>query len=440
MLTIKNIFLFVFTISLISCEMDLANPNAATEQDVKNTKDGLFALAIGIRQVYSVTALQPTIFTPSITTRETAAVTTFANLEQLEFGGSTLSGENGYVNRMFNGLMRAKGMSEDLIESVPNVDLAEGTVSGLTAYGHLFRAMCLGYLSHNYTHVALENSLNNDAVFVERDVALQEAVSLLSSAVSLLETTPPSDDFTTNVNPNIDLLNTCRLFLARYQLSLGLNSEAIATANSINQSSASFFTYDAQNQNPVFDGFFEGTVEYAPRDNFGLPGSLAPDANDQRIDFFLSASDATSLSNFPIEIIAAPFSATAEVALPVYRPGEVELIKAEAYARQNDISNAEAALNKVRKKTAAQSPIGLGAGLNNNYTSNGNQTALLNEIYKNRRIELYMTGLSLEDSRRFNRPEPPLQSDLSTERNRNFYPFPLDERQNNENTPANPEI
>ena len=48
-----------------------------------------------------------------------------------------------------------------------------------------------------------------------------------------------------------------------------------------------------------------------------------------------------------------------------------------------------------------------------------------------------MTGMKLEDSRRFNRPGP---NDAGSERSRNFYPYPTVERDNNANTPADPAI
>jgi hypothetical protein len=41
-----------------------------------------------------------------------------------------------------------------------------------------------------------------------------------------------------------------------------------------------------------------------------------------------------------------------------------------------------------------------------------------------------MSGLKLEDMRRFGRPE--------AERKRNFFPYPFSERDNNPNTPDDP--
>ena len=83
-------------------------------------------------------------------------------------------------------------------------------------------------------------------------------------------------------------------------------------------------------------------------------------------------------------------------------------------------------------------PFGVDANLP---AYNGAQTqgAILQEICRNRRLELFLTGLSLEDSRRFGQPEPPNPASFDSY-NRNFYPYPQTERDNNPNTLANPSI
>jgi hypothetical protein len=77
---------------------------------------------------------------------------------------------------------------------------------------------------------------------------------------------------------------------------------------------------------------------------------------------------------------------------------------------------------------------GVGANLPA-YNGANTQTAILEEIYRNRCIELFMTGLKLEDSRRFGRPG---FGQANAERTRNFYPYPVTERNSNPNTPDNP--
>jgi hypothetical protein len=110
------------------------------------------------------------------------------------------------------------------------------------------------------------------------------------------------------------------------------------------------------------------------------------------------------------------------------------LIRAEAHVRLHEFGSAVAEIDSIRTKTAAQDPLGLGADLPS-YSGAETEEALLTEIYRQRAAELYLQGLRLEDSRRLGRPGPPASLE---ERNRNYYPYPDQERRNNPNTPANP--
>ena len=107
------------------------------------------------------------------------------------------------------------------------------------------------------------------------------------------------------------------------------------------------------------------------------------------------------------------------------------LTKAEAYARANppDLTNALIELNKVITKKAANDPFGVGADLPP-IVGPLTQAALLAEIYRQRSIELFMSGLRLEDTRRFGRP--------ASEKRRDLLPYPFLERDNNPNTPTDP--
>ena len=61
--------------------------------------------------------------------------------------------------------------------------------------------------------------------------------------------------------------------------------------------------------------------------------------------------------------------------------------------------------------------------------------AVLDEIFRQRRAELFLHGTGWEDSRRLGQPGP---SANMFERNRDFYPYADQERLNNPNTPADP--
>jgi len=71
------------------------------------------------------------------------------------------------------------------------------------------------------------------------------------------------------------------------------------------------------------------------------------------------------------------------------------------------------------------------------YSGPQTQADVLAAIYANRCMEMMMSGLRLGDSKRFNRAGP---NDADPERNRNWYPYPFSERDNNPNTPPDPEI
>jgi hypothetical protein len=137
------------------------------------------------------------------------------------------------------------------------------------------------------------------------------------------------------------------------------------------------------------------------------------------------------------------FFATSTSAIPIYLPGEMLLNKAEAYARQdvlsNQLSNAVTQLNLVRQKN--NDPLGVNANLGAWAGDGNSQADILEEIYKNRSIEMFLSGMRLEDSRRIHPNfQVPQESNTTNERNRNFYPFPTIERENNPNTPQDPDI
>ena len=57
-------------LGLAACSLDLVNPNAATDAQTLTTREGVLALSVGLRQLYSGPALEPIIITTGTTTRE----------------------------------------------------------------------------------------------------------------------------------------------------------------------------------------------------------------------------------------------------------------------------------------------------------------------------------------------------------------------------------
>ena len=115
----------------------------------------------------------------------------------------------------------------------------------------------------------------------------------------------------------------------------------------------------------------------------GLLGSLQPDLADKRVPFYMVLSG-SSASRF----LMKGFAANTTSVYPIYYPGEMTLIKAEAYARQTvpDLVNALIELNKIVTKKAINDPLGIGADLPM-MVGPFTQAQLLDQIYRHRSIK-----------------------------------------------------
>jgi len=433
------VFLFITAILLTACEKDFNNINKPAEDQVLTTKEGLLATSIGMTQHFATSTLAPIVEIPALTTRELGNLSTFLTPTELVAGGTALPEDNAGTTRLWSRLLRDKGVAESILANVDAVNMEAGTKSGLKAYAKFFKAMTLGYLIQSFEQTPINNQVDGQAVFSDRASVLAECISLLNEAKAVISTTPMSDEFLGTLS-NMDLPNMINAFLARYHLMAGNYNEAITAANAVDLSSKSEWVYDGTaNQNPVWNFAVNDEPDTKPQDNFGLLGAYIPEVGDGRIAFYLDPLDVVSehCGVHPVENLLG-FFATSNSSIPVYLPGEMLLIKAEAYAMTN-LADAIAPLNAIREKT--DDVYGVNAGLGP-WTGNvTDQTAVLNEIYKNRSIELFMTGMRLEDSRRIHHAFVPSNDiDCTSQRNRNFYPYPYEEKANNSNCPADPAI
>ena len=364
---IKAIALLMTVLAVSSCETDFDNPNAATDAQVFSSREGILAATIGMQQLYSTTGLRWIVETPAVTTREAG-----------------------------------------IAKNAPDLNINDGTKSGLVAYANLFKAMAIGSMAQNYEQVIVAISQDGDAAFVSRTEAYNTAVALLNEAQNLIAANPISEEFSSEIlRGNIDLENTLQAMSARYNLFAGNYDAAISAASSVDESSTSVFTYDSQNLNPVWSRVFQnGVPNFKPRDSFGLPDSFSIDPADGRVDFYLVPLDEMNINQLPIEDLAGFFDEESGTeSIPVYLPDEMNLIIAEANLRKTsaDITAAVTAINNVR--TDNDDVFGVNANISA-YAGDTSVDALLDEVYLNRRLELFLTGTSLEDSRRFERPEP----------------------------------
>lgn len=414
------------------CDFDVTNPNSATEEEVATTAAGLKAVAVGMQRSYASSVVETAIVYQGVTAREVVVNNTYYNQEVLELGGPTMSGAAGDIGGSFGRPITILRMSGLILDNADRITMNPGTRSGLVALAHLYRAMALGMLATAFEQAPLELDIDEQALFVPRQEVLAAALQHLQDAETTLNAQAVSAEFTSTVlGTGFDILNVLRLHRARFQLMSGKYAEALAAANTVTPTSVSYFRYDDTYRNPVYRQIVE-TKEYGARDGMGPPANVEP--GDKRLAFFLTADAAVSKPDkHPMDKLTG-FFGSAGAPIPVYRPGEIALIRAEAYLRINNLSAAVAEIDNIRTKKAAQDPLGLGADLPA-YSGPVTTAALETEIFRQRAAELYLAGTRWEDSRRLSQPGPPNSLNL---RNRNFYPYPDQERLNNPNTPANP--
>lgn len=427
------------------CDAVYENPNAASAETVLASENGLRALAIGMRREYSVDALSSVIRVAGLTSREFAVVVGFTNPQELEQGGAGLPPENGLTTGLWLNHYQVIGMAEQIIENVGVVDNVARR-NALLATAHFFKAASLGNLAQFYQAFPTTVQEDGKAAFSSREDALREAVALLEAGVSVLGGSDVSNEYKARVlgTPDFNLLQSSQAYLARYRLMLGEYAGAISAADAAlaNEVSISVFAYDSGNgnENPLYLQTTEEPATLRPVDNFGLDPAeyVVPDADGRKAFYLGDRDEIGESSRIPVETMLG-FYDTVDEAIPVYLPDEMRLIKAEAHARQNNLAQAVSSLNAVLTDT--DDVFGVNAGLPA-YGGAQTQSEILTAIYRNRRAELFLTGLALEDSRRFDRPGPPSAPSFeSYSRTRTFLPYPVTERDNNtENVPADPAI
>jgi hypothetical protein len=418
-----------------SCKKEYKNPNAPTQEEVFNSADGMTRVIVGLKLRFAANTIgtapiYQAISAAGLSAKELTVLNAGnADLAQLEIGGTNVAPNNGVVGGLWGNTNVINSEAQKLIDNSVNITDVNYR-NAVKIYGQLYKAMSLGTLAQFFEKVPINAGPN--APYSTRVEALTKAVQLLDEAFTLLGTTTVPATFSAAVGTEIDLRNTLLALSARYNNMLGNNDAAITKAAAVDLTKKSVFFYTNTNPNPVFRSGLTSANVYGIKANFGLTGTLAPNPSDKRIPFYLTKNPSTPAS----DANGSGFFKNDTTKIPIYLPGEMLLIQAEAYARKNDLTNAKIFLDKVLTKTPAQDVFGVGADLPP-YAGPLTQAALLEEIYKNRCIELYMSGMRLEDSRRFARPAP---GSANAERTRNYYPYPQQERDGNTNTPADPAI
>jgi hypothetical protein len=427
--------------ALPACDFTYENPNATSASAVLTDANGLAALAAGMRREYTLGGLSATVRTSALATRQLTTVVGFLSPQDIENG--QVQNDNTIINAVWDNMYQVIDMADQIIANANNGGSIEDE---LLATAYFYRAAALGTLAMFYESFPVDiDDEGGQSQFVPRDQGLQRALDLLDQARQARGSAEPSADFKTRVygTTQFFLGNTIDAYSARFALMLGQNEQAaqFAQAALSGGEPVSLFPYDATppNDNPLWGQTNAPDPTLRAVANFGLdPNAFTVAATDGRAAFYLGGDAPEGpgiVSGLPTRIVRGFYDEQGE-AIPAYIPDEMRLIRAEAFARQGQTGQAVAEINAVRTDT--DDPLGLDAGLDA-YSGATDQQALLNEIFRQRRIELFATGLGLEDSRRLGQAAPPASPSFgSFARVRNFLPYPENERTVNRNTPADP--
>ena len=414
--------LFIATILQTGCKKDYTDPSKAQPVDALTTQRGLTAVAVGLQRVYTLgrgSTLYNKITINGLTTSELIVVNTGNTAEvQLAAGGNTVDGNNTMLTQYWTTCNKVIFDADNVLLNAPNLT-DKNYASGLIAYASIFKALSIADMAQFWEKVPA--GIGTNVTFIDRVDGFKKAITIIDAALVAIAANPVSTSFTANVPAGINIQNTLNALKARYSLYAGLYPQALAAAGLVPLSAKSTFNFDALSLNPVFEiATSTNNVVQPTGASLGLIPAFVPAASDGRLPFYTTGVPLYRLNNF--------YNAAA-TAIPVYLPGEITLTIAECYARGNDSTTSKTFLNAVITKTAAADAFGVAAN-QPAMNSFGSYAALLDEIYRQRCIEMFLSGNKLEDMRRFGRP--------NAERKRNLMPYPTRERDNNINTPPNP--
>jgi hypothetical protein len=412
----------------MSCKKDFVNPNDATQAQTLSSPVGLTGVAVGLQKLYSngrAGSLYNLVCANGFSTFELSNRNT-GNVDETNLfnGAGAVDGNNSVLGNLWANNMKVIFDANNVISNAEKLG-DKAYASGLIGYASIYKALALGSLSEFWEKIPDTVGIGLQPNFVDRAEGYARTIAALNKAIAAVSANPISADFLSKIPAGIEIPNTLQALKARYLGFSGNHAAALVAANAVSLTSKSEMRFDAITPNPIFNVSTATNNVFQVRDSsMGLPVALQPSAADKRVGYYMVVNTA-----------AAPrwringFGAALTTAWPIYLPSEVTLIKAESFARANDLVNAVAELNKVLTKKAAADPFGIGADLPA-YAGANTQADILTEIYRNRCIELYMQGWKMEDMRRFGR--------ANSEKNRNFYPYPFRERDNNPATPADP--
>lgn len=402
---------------LTACELDVTNPNAATEEGVLTTQAGLRAVAIGMQGRLG-NALEEGIVIPGLISGElgntNATQSTTREFQRFPTASANAQIEETNVELLdlWAKYYQAVKSANDILDNIDNVGFTPDTKSGMTALAKLHKAIAFGSLIEAFQQLPIQNV--ESPPFADRAAVLAEVLSLLASARSDLTATAPSADFNNTIlAPGFDLLNTIRAMQARYSLAAGQNAQALTFANEVPVTASSVVAFTTLDQNPLSNWLHSALF-------FGAISSFRTnaEAGDARVDLYTTTTPLSAFGGASLVETNIYHSVTDPI--PLFTQDELTLIRAEALARQNQLLLAIDEINIVRARAGLPGKTILDLPT---------QQAVLDEIYLQRTYSLFATGLHWADQRRLG---------YISEAKVAYLPYPFSERATNPNTPPDP--
>jgi len=390
----------LLTLALLAgCDtsLNLNNPNSPTQETALSSIDGVVATELGMQDQFAASVLSY-VRAPALITDEWGTASKALAADQSLYTGDAIDPSYGVVSDPYYNTYRVARTADAIIATVPKLGgLSAGFAAGLTANAKLFKAMALGMAAQQYARLPIDASVSG-ATPVDRAQAFAEVIRLLESARSDLAPYNTADlsVFTSRaVSTGFDVRNTIDAMLARYYLYTGQYQQALDAAKRVDLTKVSLLTYPDPALNPIYNySVVAGYV--APLKSWARSAEL----NDKRVPFWVDTLAAPPNGNPPsLQLSQFALYGTRNAPFPVYLPGEVMLIKAEAEAQLNDLPSAINDINAVRTKTGtattpgAQLPPLTAVQLDT-------KDKVLAQIAHERQYELFSQGLRWEDLRR----------------------------------------
>src|SRR5687768_15882829 len=400
-----------------ACGLDITNPNAAPQEAVLGSIAGIRGLAIGMQGRLG-NAMDQNIYIPGLVSGELANTSATQSTHR-EFQNFPTASANAAIDPTNVDLLAiwvenyaVVKTANDILDNIDNVGFAPGTRAGIVGLAKLYKAMAYGTLIEAFESIPLQTTATPQ--FANRAAVLTEILALLASAKTDVTGTTLTTEFTgTILAPGFDLLNTIRAMQARYSLAAGNYADALAFANEVPATATSTVIQSSLDANPLRD-LYHGSRFFGAISSYRTNA----EAGDTRVN---ANTMSTALTGFGgATLVQTNLFLTVASPIPLFSQDELTLIRAEAYARNNQLPEARTEINIVRARagllprTAVELPT---------------QQAVLDEIYRQRTYSLFSMGLHWADQRRFGR---------IAEAKVRYLPYPFAERATNPNTPADP--